>query len=244
MNWIKLHRKLTEKAFYSKDSEKVHLWIHLLMKANYGRREELLGSKPIVCNAGQFTTGRKQLSLETGISESKIERILSNFEKIEQQIEQQKTSSNRLITIVSWNDYQQSEQQSEQQVNNDRTTSEQQVNTLKEDKEDKEIKEDSKKPIKIDLQTRKENFITEISSFKDKYSKDMLNAFYNYWSELNPSKTKMKFELQKTFEVSKRLAYWSNQEFINKPNGNKQQAGATLNEIAALADKHFGHLPD
>ena len=31
--WIKLHRKFCEKAFYSKDSEKVHLWVHLLMSA-------------------------------------------------------------------------------------------------------------------------------------------------------------------------------------------------------------------
>ena len=126
--WIKLHRKFCEKAFYSKDSEKVHLWVHLLMSANHAGKEELLGGKPFFCVSGQFTTGRKQLSSETGISESKIERILTYFEKIEQQIEQQKTSTNRLISILNWGQYQQSEQQIEQQVNNDRTTSEQQVN--------------------------------------------------------------------------------------------------------------------
>lgn len=126
--WVKIHRKLLEKAFYSKDSEKVHLWIHLLLKANHSGREENLGGKPIACLPGQFTTGRKQLSTETGISESKIERILTYFEKIEQQIEQRKTSVNRLISISNWNFYQQSEQQNEQQVNNDRTTSEQRVN--------------------------------------------------------------------------------------------------------------------
>ena len=126
--WIKLHRKFCEKAFYSKDSEKVHLWVHLLMSANHAGKEELLGGKPFFCASGQFTTGRKQLSRETGISESKIERILTYFEKIEQQIKQQKTSTNRLISILNWGQYQQSEQQIEQQVNNDRTTSEQQVN--------------------------------------------------------------------------------------------------------------------
>mgnify|MGYP003589888102 CR=1 FL=1 len=137
--WIKLHRKFCEKAFYSKDSEKVHLWVHLLMSANHAGKEELLGGKPFFCVSGQFTTGRKQLSRETGISESKIERILTYFEKIEQQIEQQKTSTNRLISILNWGQYQQSEQQIEQQVNNDRTTSEQREKTLKEVKEYKEI---------------------------------------------------------------------------------------------------------
>jgi hypothetical protein len=138
--WLKLHRKIIDKAFYSKDSEKVHLWIHLLLRANHSEYEEMLGGKPIICNSGQFTTGRKQLSNETGISESKIERILTYLEKIEQQIEQQKTTTNRLISIVNWSEYQNTEQRNEQQVNNERTTSEQQVNTHQEDKEIKEVK--------------------------------------------------------------------------------------------------------
>ena len=70
--WIKLHRKFHEKAFYKKDSEAVHLWIHILMSANHNPIEESLGGKPIICQPGQFTTGRKKLSKETGISESKI----------------------------------------------------------------------------------------------------------------------------------------------------------------------------
>lgn len=135
MSYIKLMRSVKDKAFYSKDSEKVHLWIHLLLSANWSDNEEMLGGKPIICKAGQFTTGRKQLSIATGINESKIERLLTYFEKTEQQIEQRKTSVNRLISILNWDKYQCSEQRIEQQVNNDRTTSEQRVNTLEENKE-------------------------------------------------------------------------------------------------------------
>ena len=62
--------------------------------------------------------------------------------KNEHQIEQQTTSQNRLITIVSWNEYQKSEQPFEQQVNNKRTTSEQQMNTNKNIK-NKRIKENN-----------------------------------------------------------------------------------------------------
>lgn len=128
--WIKMYRSLQEKAYYKRDSEKVHLWIHLLIKASFSKNKEvLLGGKPYLCRPGEFTTGRRQLYQETGISESKIERILTYFEKIEHQIEQQKTNKNRLITILNWGMYQQNEQHIEQQVNNNRTTSEQQVNT-------------------------------------------------------------------------------------------------------------------
>lgn len=131
-NYLFLHRRLMEKAFYKRDSEKVHLWIHMLMKAAWSEREEMLGGKIITCKPGQFTTGRKQLASETGINESKIERILNYFEKIEQQIEQRKTNTNRLITVLNWHEYQIAEQQNRQQSNNDRTTTEQQPNTLKE----------------------------------------------------------------------------------------------------------------
>ena len=146
-------RSLKDKSYYSKDSEKLHLWVHLLLTANWNDREEMLGGKPIICKAGQFTTGRKQLSKETGINESKVERLLTYFEKTEQQIEQRKTNTNRLISILNWDKYQVIEQPSkqrvnnnrttsEQRVNNNRTTSEQRVNTPKEYKEYKEYKED------------------------------------------------------------------------------------------------------
>lgn len=35
-----------------------------------------------------------------------------------------------------------------------------------------------------------------------------LVKFYNYWTELNPTGTKQRWELEPTFEVSKRLAIW------------------------------------
>lgn len=130
--WIKLYRSIAAKAYYKKDSERVHLWIHLLISAAHTGKEEMFGGKPVFCKPGQFTTGRKQLAEETGINESKIERILTYFEKTEQQIEQQKSNVNRLITITNWAEFQLSEQESGQQPNNERTTTEQQVNTPKE----------------------------------------------------------------------------------------------------------------
>lgn len=213
IGWIKLHRKLADKAFYTKDSEMVHLWVHLLFCANHKGREESLGGKPFQCKPGQFTTGRKQLSKETGISESKIERILLKFEKIEQQIEQQKMSTNRLISILNWHEYQKSEQQTDQQANNDRTTSEQRVDTPK---EDKELKNENNE-IKIDLAKAK---LTDlISEFTFSYDSKLLSEFYDYWTEPNPSRTKCRYQLEKTWDTGKRIARWASNQ--NKFNGNK-----------------------
>ena len=106
-----------KKGLY-KRSEYFHLWHHILYRANHKDIEIMFNGKNIKLKAGQFITGRKALSLETGINESKIERILTFFEKNEQQIEQQKSNRNRLITVLLWSRYQQNEQVIEQQLNN------------------------------------------------------------------------------------------------------------------------------
>jgi len=85
---------------------------------------------------GQLITGRKDLASKTGIKESTIERILTFFEKSEQQIEQQKTNRNRLITILSWSDHQYNEQQNGQPADNQRTTDGQPADTYKKEKKD------------------------------------------------------------------------------------------------------------
>lgn len=123
------------KGWYKKDGY-FKLWCHLIMKATHQGMEFWFNKQNIKLNPGQFITGRKKLSEETGIHASKVERILTYFEKIEQQIEQQKTPRNRLITIVNFASYQKPEQHNEQPVNNQRTTNEQPVNTYNNDNND------------------------------------------------------------------------------------------------------------
>jgi hypothetical protein len=62
------------------------------------------------------------------------------------------------------------------------------------------------------INERKQQFYEECKPFLDKYPKEMLRRFYNYWIELNKSKTKMRFELERTFEISRRLVTWSNND--------------------------------
>ena len=57
---------------------------------------------------------------------------------------------------------------------------------------------------------RIETFKTKVFTYSNIHSVDMLNKFINYWSELNKSGTKMRHELEKTWEIEKRLATWKN----------------------------------
>lgn len=59
---------------------------------------------------------------------------------------------------------------------------------------------------------RREEFKKSLYPFVEKYSERMVEAFFNYWSELNRSETKMRFEKQETWEVGKRLATWAKNE--------------------------------
>ena len=131
--YIKLYRKLLDNPIVCKDVETLGIWIYLLLNATHKKIDVLFNSEKTTLEPGQLITGRKTIAAKLRVSESKVERTLKML-KNEHQIEQQTTSKNRLITILNWELYQNSEQQIEQQVNNKRTTSEQQVNTNKNEK--------------------------------------------------------------------------------------------------------------
>tara|TARA_R100000664_G_scaffold14218_1_gene22357 strand:- start:189 stop:1040 length:852 start_codon:yes stop_codon:yes gene_type:complete len=118
--WIKLHRKTLDNPIVMKDTDHFAVWMWLLLNATHSDYDTIYEGERVTLKAGQFITGRKIISKELKINESKIQRILKTFES-EQQIEQQTNPRCRLISILRWTDYQLDEQQSEQQVNNKRT---------------------------------------------------------------------------------------------------------------------------
>jgi hypothetical protein len=74
-----------------------------------------------------------------------------------------------------------------------------------------------------ELKARSLKFKESVFAFKEKYEEIMLLAFYDYWSEANKSKTKMRFELEPVFEIPKRLATWHNKELQFKNYGTTRQ---------------------
>ena len=128
--WVKLYRKLMENPIVTKDADHLAIWIYLLLNATHDTYPSLFKGKKIMLEPGQLLTGRKEISKRLCVTESKVQRVLNAF-KNEHQIEQQTSNKNRLISIINWDFYQGSEQQNELQMNNKRTTSEQQVNTNK-----------------------------------------------------------------------------------------------------------------
>lgn len=131
--WIKLHRKLLENPIMQRPNY-LALWIHLLLMTNHKENKFIWNGKVMIIREGQLITGRKELSIKTGIPEGSIDRLLNFFEN-EHQIEQQKTTKFRLITVLNWKKYQEVIITS----NNKRTTNEQQTNTNNNIKNDKKV---------------------------------------------------------------------------------------------------------
>ena len=107
--WIKLHRAVKHSSVYQ-DSERFHIWIHLLLSANHEPATVRLDDgQQVELAAGQFIVSRSSLARATGICESKIERTINRY-KNEQMIEQVSFSKFRIISICNWHEYQSGEQ--------------------------------------------------------------------------------------------------------------------------------------
>jgi DNA-binding transcriptional regulator YhcF (GntR family) len=144
--WVKVYRKLEDNPIARKPCY-CHLWVTLLLKAAHQEREFIWNGQKRILKPGELLTGRDELSADSGIAPSTVERILNYLEN-EHQIEQHKTNRFRLITIKNWERYQNSEQQNEQPVDNQRTTEHQKADTYKNDnkKKDDNDKNKNKRP--------------------------------------------------------------------------------------------------
>lgn len=140
--WIKLHRSLLKSAVFD-DPQLLKLWLWCLLKATHTPRETVIEKQLVKLEPGQFPTGRFKLEEEFNRGTPKRKRVSAItlwrwLKKLEEwQMLNIKTYSKfSIVTVSNWTEY----QQDEQQVNNRRTTDEQQVNTDKNVKNDKNEK--------------------------------------------------------------------------------------------------------
>lgn len=72
--------------------------------------------------------------------------------------------------------------------------------------------------VKDEIEIRKERFKESLTPFlfSHNYSKQMLDEFFDYWSEHGVRDKKMRFEKEKSYDLTKRLARWSKNSY-SKP---------------------------
>lgn len=137
--WIKLHRKLQEKALWqcTTPEQKVIL-ITILLNANHEVNEWEWQGKRFTCEPGQMVTSLASLAEKCGkgITVQNVRTALEKFEKYGF-LTNQSTKTGRLITVVNWAFYQDSSCEVTKQPTKHQQSSNKEVTTNKNDKNDK-----------------------------------------------------------------------------------------------------------
>lgn len=79
---------------------------------------------------------------------------------------------------------------------------------------DKQRNKETKKQVN-NIANRQIEFFEELKIHTEKYGKDMIRKFYDYWSERTTDGQKMRKEMERTWETEKRLAKWKSNNFNN-----------------------------
>lgn len=102
--WIKLHRKLKDHFVY-KDSEMLHIWIHILLSASHTYHELFINGVVVELYPGQVIFGRKEWSKTLGITEMKLRTRIDTLVNTEM-ISKCSTTKYSILTVKNWSDYQ------------------------------------------------------------------------------------------------------------------------------------------
>lgn len=132
--WIKLDRCILDWRYREKP-EYVALWVYILLNANHTEMEW----EDIVVERGQMVTSIARLSKETGITPQRVRTILKKLEG--EELTSKSTNRYTLITVLNYGKYQDSDVESNKQINK-QITSDQQTNNkrITTNKNDKNIK--------------------------------------------------------------------------------------------------------
>lgn len=181
---------------------------------------------PLSNIAGVYEITRRQMCFDTGLTPVQLEAALADFEAAGKVVYR-----DNYIVLVNHRKNQKlnpSMEKARREIVRGlpRHVRELYENTLEQD-EDTMRQDDDTMPAsctkdkdkdkdKDKVEVRREAFASAVFNpvFIDKYGKPVLQAFFNYWSELNASKTKMRCELQPTWELPRRLATWAAREQV------------------------------
>ena len=107
--WIKVHRALLD-HWCATEPEALSVWVRLLCEANFENKKSMINGCLIDVERGQLVFGLDAFSKKSGVSVSKLRRIISMLES-DGMISRQKTSKYSLISIACYDKYQEDDRQ-------------------------------------------------------------------------------------------------------------------------------------
>lgn len=258
--YIPISRRLFEHPFWCEERvfSRFEAWLDLVQSARFEDTKQLIGNRFIEVKRGQMLISLRFLASRWQWSTKKVNSFLDLLIQDKMIIkETPKETGQTVVTICNYDKYnfvsQELETPWKQQGNSKETPWKQQGNKVNKDNKEKELEEcietstiveakkseQAKKLVAAKAATlkRRDAFYQSLIPYVERYGKEMIRAFFDYWSELNKSETKMKFETNQTWEVAKRLATWANREKFNGKSSNSVQFTGTYTTGRVTQDK-------
>lgn len=228
--YIKHYRKVMD-SFVWTNPYMYKLWSLCLMKAAHEKRKFLFNGKEVWLNSGEFVTGRDALTFEMNkgakrehqVNSTSVWRWIKLFEK-EGMLDIKSTTKYSVISISNWGAY----QSDEQQVDNKWTSSEQQVDTNKNEKNYKNEK---------NIDNNNGEYPAElIQTLYGKFPSGILQSAISEWLKTWPREM-ICFAIQTSFDYGKELN--ALKPYINRILDNWASVGIDTVEKAIEANNQF-----
>jgi len=177
------------------------------------------------------------LAEEFGTSDAKIKTVICNYELFDFDEENRFFSPKMLVYLEPY--FKMKEQRvlagkasAVKRMLNDRSTTVQQS----------KVKESKEKESKVNISKEDiDKSIIAFRSFHECYREDLGNEFDNfmeYWTEPNLKSGKLRWELEKFFDIKRRITTWMNNSKKFAPNKPQQQLGKLQQNMVSLKNVH------
>ena len=196
----------------------------MILEANHADGTVNIGMQLIECKRGQSIRSLQGWSKRWGVSKSTV-RSFFDLLKNDSMLRTENITVTTRITILNYDDYQTLPHAKQTQRKRKPNATQTQADPNNNDNNENNniyIYADEK------LTSREDIFKKSVEPYLQKYGREMCNDFYMYWTEPNKSKTKLRFEMQKTWDVGRRLVTWSkNNQKYKKPISATQKVSET-----------------
>lgn len=204
-DYIKLQREFLECNWFDKP-EMFALFIHFLACA----KEQDTKDCGLTIHRGQMKTSLGLLSDATGLSRMTLRTCIKKLKDWEL-IDTESCNRHTIVTIINYDDYLEEEKPKEPPKEEEKIAAITPLPIIEQtDKQAKPKK--TKEGIAADTEKRMNKFYQELVPYVETYGRDMIRQFYDYWSETNKSKSRMRFEQQTTWNLNLRLQRWARQQ--------------------------------
>lgn len=104
------------------------------------------------------------------------------------------------------------------------------------------------KPTRVnkeqEMKSREREFYNVLVPFVNTYGREMIREFFDYWSEPNKSHSKMRFEQERTWDLTRRLQTWEkrSRNGFGKHNSGADKQAANYKAVEAYRNESIQNL--